>query len=165
LISLEFPKSLISLGFLLLRFLPFQAEYVYRVKFTQGITKMTNKTLITAQRETLKNLMAKVREQRAYVKFLVADMKNERVLTKIVREDAKRLRAEKIAAKKAAVEQKTTERVARLTAKAAEQKARLEARLAALEAKMLKAKGPKAVRKAAKKPSKVTFISKESVAA
>lgn len=119
---------------------------------------MTNKTLIAAEREALKKLMNKVREQRAYVKFLVADLKNERVLTSW-------LRGEKIAAKKAAVEQKTAERVARMTAKAAEQKARLEARLAALEAKMLKAKGPKAVRKAAKKPSKVTFISKESVAA
>jgi bifunctional N-acetylglucosamine-1-phosphate-uridyltransferase/glucosamine-1-phosphate-acetyltransferase GlmU-like protein len=126
---------------------------------------MTNKTLIAAQRETLKNLMSKVREQRAYVTFLVADLKNERILTKIVREDAKRLRAEKIAAKKAAVEQKTVERVARLTAKAAEQKARLEERLAALEAKMLKAKSPKALKKANKKASAVTFISAEQVAA
>lgn len=123
---------------------------------------MTNKTLIAAERETLKTLMTQVRESRARIKFLVADLKNERVLTKVVRQEAKRLRAEKIAAKKAAVAQKRADREARLTAKAAEMKARLEARLVALEAKMLKAKSPKALKKASKKPSAVTYISKDA---
>ena len=126
---------------------------------------MTNKTLIAAEREALKTLMTQVRESRARIKFLVADQKNERVLTKIVRQEAKRLRAEKIAEKKAAAAAKKSERTVRLTAKAAEQKARLEARLAALEAKILKAKSPKAVKKANKKASAVTFISAEQVAA
>jgi bifunctional N-acetylglucosamine-1-phosphate-uridyltransferase/glucosamine-1-phosphate-acetyltransferase GlmU-like protein len=126
---------------------------------------MTNKTLIAAERETLKTLMTQVRESRARIKFLVADQKNERVLTKIVRQEAKRLRAEKIAEKKAAAAAKKSERTMRLTAKAAEQKARLEARLAALEAKILKAKSPKALKKANKKASAVTFISAEQVAA
>ena len=126
---------------------------------------MTNKTIIAAEREALKTLMTQVRESRARIKFLVAAQKNERVLTKIVRQEAKRLRAEKIAEKKAAAAAKKSERTVRLTAKAAEQKARLEARLAALEAKILKAKSPKAVKKANKKASAVTFISAEQVAA
>jgi len=126
---------------------------------------MTNKTIIAAEREALKTLMTQVRESRARIKFLVADQKNERVLTKIVRQEAKRFRAEKIAEKKAAAAAKKSERTMRLTAKAAEQKARLEARLAALEAKILKAKSPKALKKANKKASAVTFISAEQVAA
>jgi len=126
---------------------------------------MTNKTLIAAERETLKTLLTQVRESRARIKFLVADQKNERVLTKIVRQEAKRLRAERIAEKKAAIAAKKAEREVRLTAKAAEQKARLEARLAALEAKILKAKSPKAIKRANKKASAVTFISAEQFAA
>jgi hypothetical protein len=83
----------------------------------------------------------------AHVKNVRAEIKFERSLTRQVRADAA-VQTKLNAAKK---------RDARVAA--------LKARLEALEAKTLKAKGPKAVRKAARKPSKVTYISKNSVAA
>jgi hypothetical protein len=98
------------------------------------------KTSVKAARTALMVAIAHVKNVRAEIKF-------ERSLTRNVRADAAKQRKLNAAKK----------RDARVAA--------LKARLEALEAKTLKAKGPKAVRKAAKKPSKVTYISKDAVAA
>ena len=83
--------------------------------------------------ETLKANRQKVQESISYIKHLRAELKSERSLTKIVREDQKKLRAEKAAARKAA-------------------------NIAKLEAKLMSLKSQKGLKKAARKPSAVKIL-------
>ena len=74
-----------------------------------------------------------LKAHRAGLKQLIAEAKTERSLTKIVREDQKKLRAEKAAARKAA-------------------------NIAKLEAKLMSLKSQKGLKKAARKPSAVKIL-------
>jgi hypothetical protein len=99
----------------------------------------TRAALVASQNRTF--------ELKVYVRQIRAAIKMERGVNRVVREDQKKLRA-----------QKKEER--RQT-----QVAKLEERLAALRAKEAKKKTPKAVKRAARKPSPVTLIPAESAAA
>lgn len=102
----------------------------------------------------LNSAKSDVKAARAALVAAIAHVKNVRAEIKFERSLIRQVRADAAVQRKLNAAKKRDARVAAL-----------KARLEALEAKTLKAKGPKAVRKAARKPSKVTYISKNSVAA
>ena len=104
------------------------------------MTKSINQVALASARQELATLNATAKRVRSQIKDLESLVRGERFLSKQVQDVLAQERNEKAEARKAA------------------QVAALQAKLAALQS-------PKALKKAARKPSPVTLISKESVAA
>jgi hypothetical protein len=104
------------------------------------MTKSINQVALESARQELVTLNATAKRVRSQIKDLESLVRGERFLAKQIQKDLEQKRKEKAVARKAA------------------QVAALQAKLAALQS-------PKALKRAARKPSPVTIISKESVAA
>jgi hypothetical protein len=104
------------------------------------MTKSMNQVALASARQELATLNATAKRVRAEIKNLEFLVRSGRIYAKRAQKELEQQRKEKAEARKAA------------------QVAALQAKLAALQS-------PKALQKAARKPSPVTLISKESVAA
>jgi len=98
---------------------------------------------LTTELERLKAARGQMNLAIGNVKYLRAEIKKERSLESVVRSDYRAAKIEKA------------------KANAADRIARMEAKLAALKARNML---PNVIQKAAKKPSKVTYISKDIAA-